>query len=180
MLIISFMLEPRHLCELGRGDLFPSSTNLGHEDRPSAFPRVTAWVALLCGQRIFPARQRPTPVSAFRLEFSLAYDHFWVDSCLLGALVQMKSSAGSPKLMRGATAVAAPHDPSSDAPKSPLAEKRRIQVTQVLALELRSGDMVSMNSVPNFKCVAKKQKIEANGVILPLPPPYGPDFNPIE
>ncbi|WP_296720710.1 hypothetical protein [Erythrobacter sp.] len=53
-------------------------------------------------------------------------------------------------------------------------------MTQVLALELRPGDMVTMNSVPNFNRVAVKQKIEAIGVILPLPPPYGPDLNPIE
>jgi transposase len=51
---------------------------------------------------------------------------------------------------------------------------------QVLAPELRPGDLVIMDNLPAHKMSAVREAIEKTGASLLLLPPYSPDFNPIE
>jgi transposase len=51
---------------------------------------------------------------------------------------------------------------------------------QVLAPELRPGDLVIMDNLPAHKISGIREAIEKAGARLLLLPPYSPDFNPIE
>jgi transposase len=51
---------------------------------------------------------------------------------------------------------------------------------QVLAPELRPGDLVVMDNLPAHKISGVREAIEKAGGCLLLLPPYSPDFNPIE
>ena len=51
---------------------------------------------------------------------------------------------------------------------------------QVLAPELRPGDIVVMDNLPAHKPAGVRNAIEAAGANLIYLPPYSPDFNPIE
>jgi transposase len=51
---------------------------------------------------------------------------------------------------------------------------------QVLAPELRPGDIVVMDNLPAHKVSGVRAAIEKAGATLLLLPPYSPDFNPIE
>ncbi len=51
---------------------------------------------------------------------------------------------------------------------------------QVLAPELRPGDMVIMDNLPAHKVTGVRKAIEKVGAHLLYLPPYSPDFNPIE
>ncbi len=53
-------------------------------------------------------------------------------------------------------------------------------VTQVLAPELRPGDVVIMDNLSSHKRVSVRERIEAAGATLRFLQPYSPDFNPIE
>ena len=53
-------------------------------------------------------------------------------------------------------------------------------VTQVLAPELRLGDVVIMDNLSSHKRAAAKEKIEAVGATPRFLTPFSPDFNPIE
>ena len=53
-------------------------------------------------------------------------------------------------------------------------------VTQILAPELRPGDVVIMDNLSSHKRDAVRERIEAVGATLRFLPPYSPDFNPIE
>lgn len=53
-------------------------------------------------------------------------------------------------------------------------------VEQVLAPELKFGDIVVMDNLPAHKISAVRTAIEAAGAKLLYLPPYSPDFNPIE
>ena len=53
-------------------------------------------------------------------------------------------------------------------------------VAQVLAPELRAGDIVIMDNLSSHKGPRISQLIEAAGARLLYLPPYSPDFNPIE
>ena len=53
-------------------------------------------------------------------------------------------------------------------------------VDQVLAPELKPGDIVVMDNLSSHKSPAMRAAIEAAGAILLYLPPYSPDFNPIE
>ena len=53
-------------------------------------------------------------------------------------------------------------------------------VEQVLAPELKLGDIVVMDNVPAHKVAGVRQIIESAGATLRYLPPYSPDFNPIE
>jgi transposase len=53
-------------------------------------------------------------------------------------------------------------------------------VTQVLAPDLRPGDVVIMDNLSSHKRTAVQTKIEAAGATLRFRLPYSPDFNPIE
>lgn len=53
-------------------------------------------------------------------------------------------------------------------------------VEQVLAPELRPGDIVVMDNLPAHKAEGVRCAIEAAGCSLLFLPPYSPDFNPIE
>jgi len=52
-------------------------------------------------------------------------------------------------------------------------------VRQVLAPELRRGDIVIMDNLSSHKSAAVRDVIEAAGASVRFPP-YSPDFNPIE
>ena len=56
----------------------------------------------------------------------------------------------------------------------------RAYVSQVLAPELTTGDVVIMDNLPAHKVKGVRQTIEAAGAILMYLPAYSPDFNPIE
>jgi len=56
----------------------------------------------------------------------------------------------------------------------------RAYAEQVLAPELRSGDIVVMDNLPAHKVAGVRQAIEAAGARLIYLPAYSPDFNPIE
>lgn len=51
---------------------------------------------------------------------------------------------------------------------------------QVLAPELRPGDIVVMDNLPSHKIGGVREAIERAGARLLFLPPYSPDFNPIE
>src|SRR5690606_15933155 len=51
---------------------------------------------------------------------------------------------------------------------------------QVLAPELRPGDVVVMDNLPAHKISGVREAIEKVGARLLFLPPYSPDFNPIE
>ncbi|WP_185927947.1 transposase, partial [Pseudorhizobium endolithicum] len=51
---------------------------------------------------------------------------------------------------------------------------------QVLAPELRPGDVVVMDNLPAHKISGVRDAIEKVGARLLFLPPYSPDFNPIE
>ena len=53
-------------------------------------------------------------------------------------------------------------------------------VEQMLAPELRPGDIVIMDNLGSHKVHGVRQTIEAAGATLRYLPPYSPDFNPIE
>lgn len=53
-------------------------------------------------------------------------------------------------------------------------------VEQVLAPELRPGDVVIMDNLPAHKISGVREAIEKAGAGLLFLPPYSPDFNPIE
>ena len=53
-------------------------------------------------------------------------------------------------------------------------------VFQVLAPELRPGDIVIMDNLSSHKRASVRELIEAAGATLRFLPPYSPDFNPIE
>jgi transposase len=53
-------------------------------------------------------------------------------------------------------------------------------VRQVLAPELRPGDIVVMDNLSTHKRFAAGELIENAGVSLRFLPPYSPDFNPIK
>ncbi len=53
-------------------------------------------------------------------------------------------------------------------------------VQQVLAPELKPGDIVVMDNLPAHKVAGVRETIEAAGAMLLYLPPYSPDFNPIE
>jgi transposase len=53
-------------------------------------------------------------------------------------------------------------------------------VEQVLVPELKRGDVVVMDNLSSHKGPAVRAAIEAVGASLLYPPPYSPDFNPIE
>lgn len=53
-------------------------------------------------------------------------------------------------------------------------------VKQQLAKALRPGDIVVMDNLPAHKVAGVRDAIEAVGAPLVYPPPYSPDFNPIE
>ena len=53
-------------------------------------------------------------------------------------------------------------------------------VGQVLAPELRRGDIVIMDNLSSHKRASVRTLIEAAGATLLFLPPYSPDFNPIE
>src|SRR5439155_4683506 len=53
-------------------------------------------------------------------------------------------------------------------------------LTQVLAPELKPGDVVILDNLPAHKGSRVREAIEAAGASLLYLPPYSPDFNPIE
>jgi transposase len=53
-------------------------------------------------------------------------------------------------------------------------------VEQVLAQELRPGDVVVMDNLAAHKAVRVRELIESRDAELVLLPPYSPDLNPIE
>ena len=61
-----------------------------------------------------------------------------------------------------------------------MAAPSRACVDQVLAPELRSGDIVVMDNLGSHKGPSVRDTIEAAGATLLYLPPYSPDFNPIE
>lgn len=56
----------------------------------------------------------------------------------------------------------------------------RAYVREVLAPQLRAGDVVVMDNLSPHKSPAVREAIEAAGATLRYLPPYSPDFNPIE
>jgi transposase len=56
----------------------------------------------------------------------------------------------------------------------------RAYVQQVLAPQLRPGDIVIMDNLHPHKASGVGETIEAAGATLLYLPPYSPDFNPIE
>ena len=67
---------------------------------------------------------------------------------------------------------------SSDAPTN--GEFFRLYAQQVLASQLRPGDVVVMDNLSSHKAAGVAEAIEAAGARLMYLPPYSPDFNPIE
>jgi transposase len=53
-------------------------------------------------------------------------------------------------------------------------------VEQVLVPDLRPADIVIMHNLGSHKGAGVRSAIEAAGAFLLYPPPYSPDFNPIE
>jgi transposase len=56
----------------------------------------------------------------------------------------------------------------------------RVYVDQVLAPELKPGDIVVLDNLPAHRVDGVRKAIEAAGASLLYLPPYSPDFNPIE
>ena len=52
-------------------------------------------------------------------------------------------------------------------------------VSQVLAPELRKGDVVVMDNLPAHKVAGVREAIKAAGAGLLYLPPYSPDLNPV-
>lgn len=59
-------------------------------------------------------------------------------------------------------------------------EAFRTYVEQVLAIDLRSGDVVVMDNLPAHKAAGVAERVQAAGATLLYLPPYSPDYNPIE
>jgi transposase len=59
-------------------------------------------------------------------------------------------------------------------------EAFRTYVKEVLAPELRRGDIVVLDNLPAHKAAGVREAIEGAGATLLFLPPYSPDFNPIE
>ena len=53
-------------------------------------------------------------------------------------------------------------------------------VAQVLAPQLRPGDVVVMDNLSSHKRQRTRERIEATGAVLRFLPPYSPGLNPIE
>ena len=53
-------------------------------------------------------------------------------------------------------------------------------VRHVLTPTLRPGDVVIMDNLSSHKRASVREIVEAAGARLLFPPPYSPDFNPIE
>ena len=69
----------------------------------------------------------------------------------------------------------------ADAPRRPDEWSRFLAYAeQVLAPELRPGDVVVMDNLPAHKISGVREAIERIGARLLFLPPYSPDFNPIE
>ena len=62
----------------------------------------------------------------------------------------------------------------------PIGDWFEAYVTQVLAPELRPGDVVIMDNLSSHKRVSVRERIEAAGATLRFLQPYSPEFNPIE
>lgn len=60
------------------------------------------------------------------------------------------------------------------------ADTFRVYIREVLAPQLRPGDVVVLDNLQAHKASGVKQAIEAAGASLIYLPPYSPDFNPIE
>lgn len=60
------------------------------------------------------------------------------------------------------------------------AEAFQAYVDQVLAPQLRPGDIVVMDNLPPHKAAGIQEAIETTGAELWYLPPYSPDLNPIE
>jgi transposase len=60
------------------------------------------------------------------------------------------------------------------------AEVFHAYVDQVLAPELRPGDIVVLDNLGAHKPVSIRERIEQAGATLKFLPPYSPDLNPIE
>lgn len=58
--------------------------------------------------------------------------------------------------------------------------RRRAPVERILVPELRPGDVGVMDNLPSHKEPRVEDMIRAAGARLLFPPPYSPDFNPIE
>ena len=56
----------------------------------------------------------------------------------------------------------------------------RTYVREILAPQLRPGDVVVMDNLTPHKASGVREAIEAAGATLRYLPPYSPDFNPIE
>ena len=56
----------------------------------------------------------------------------------------------------------------------------RVYVSEVLAPQLRPGDIVVMDNLTPHKASGVREVIESVGAELRYLPPYSPDFNPIE
>lgn len=56
----------------------------------------------------------------------------------------------------------------------------RVYAEQVLAPELRHGDIVILDNLAAHKVDAVREAIEAAGASIKFLPPYSPDFSPIE
>jgi transposase len=56
----------------------------------------------------------------------------------------------------------------------------RSYVSEVLAPDLRPGDVVVMDNLQPHHAAGVREAIEAVGATLMYLPPYSPDFNPIE
>jgi transposase len=59
-------------------------------------------------------------------------------------------------------------------------EAFKTYVKEVLAPELRRGDIVVVDNLPAHKAAGVREAIEHAGATLLFLPPYSPDFNPIE
>ena len=53
-------------------------------------------------------------------------------------------------------------------------------LAQVLGPTLRPGDVVVLDNLPAHKVAGLAELVEARGARLLYPPPYSPDFNPVE
>ena len=53
-------------------------------------------------------------------------------------------------------------------------------VRGMLVRKLQPGDVVVMDNLPAHKVAGVREAVDAAGACLACPPPYSPDFNPIE
>jgi transposase len=107
------------------------------------------------------ARRHGRTVRGERLRMSVPHGH-WKTTTFVGALrlAGMTAPMVLDRAMTGAWFLA--------------------YVEQVLSPTLTPGDIVIMGNLPAHKSAAVRRAIEATGAELRLPPPYSPDFNPIE